>query len=162
MKDPSTHGSMFVPVILGSDKTTVLVATGHNEYYPLYISNGNVHNNVRRAHCNAISLVSFLAIPKSQCSFICKVLSYLIVEIGLDAANREYHDDGTFRRFHSQLYHALLMRILQSLRPGMITAEVTHCADRHWQHVIYGLGPYIADYPEQVTLACVVQNWCPW
>jgi hypothetical protein len=45
-----THGSMFVPIILGSDKTTVSVATGQNEYYPLYMSIGNVHNSVRRAH----------------------------------------------------------------------------------------------------------------
>ena len=28
-KDPGTHGSMFVPIVLGSDKTTVSVATGH-------------------------------------------------------------------------------------------------------------------------------------
>jgi len=55
---------MFVPIILGSDKTTVSVATGHNEYYPLYMSIGNVHNNVRRAHRNALMLVAFLAIPK--------------------------------------------------------------------------------------------------
>lgn len=65
-EDASTHGSMFVPVILGSDKTTVLVATGQNEYYPLYISNGIVHNSVRRAHKNAVSLLAFLAIPKSM------------------------------------------------------------------------------------------------
>ncbi|KAF8546044.1 hypothetical protein OG21DRAFT_1428003, partial [Imleria badia] len=26
--------------------------------------------------------------------------------------------------------------------------------------VIFGLGPYIADYPEQVLISCVVQNWC--
>jgi hypothetical protein len=58
---------MFVPVILGSDKTTVSVATGNNEYYPLYASLGNVHNNVRRAHRNAVSLIGFLAIPKSKC-----------------------------------------------------------------------------------------------
>lgn len=57
---------MFVPVILGSDKTTVSVATGHTEYYPLYASLGNVHNNVRRAHRNAVVLVGFLAIPKSE------------------------------------------------------------------------------------------------
>jgi Plavaka transposase len=56
---------MFAPVILGSDKTTVSVATGNNEYYPLYASVGNVHNNVRRAHRNALSLIGFLAIPKS-------------------------------------------------------------------------------------------------
>lgn len=56
---------MFVPIILGSDKTTVSVATGQNEYYPLYISIGNVHNSARRAHKNAVSLLAFLAIPKS-------------------------------------------------------------------------------------------------
>ena len=57
---------MFVPLILGSDKTTVSVATGQNEYYPLYMTIGNVHNTVRRAHRNALTLVAFLAIPKSM------------------------------------------------------------------------------------------------
>ena len=61
---------MFVPIILGSDKTTVSVATGHNEYYPLYASIGNVQNHVWRAHRNAVSLVGFLAIPKSETPFI--------------------------------------------------------------------------------------------
>ncbi|KAF8257450.1 hypothetical protein EI94DRAFT_1774442 [Lactarius quietus] len=60
----STHGALFVPVILGSDKTTVSVATGQNDYYPLYISLSNVHNSVHCAHCNALSLLGFLAIPK--------------------------------------------------------------------------------------------------
>jgi Plavaka transposase len=57
---------MFVPVILGSDKTTVSVATGHNEYYPLYISIGNIHNNVRRAHKNGLVIIGFLAIPSGK------------------------------------------------------------------------------------------------
>lgn len=57
---------MFVPIILGSDKTTVSVATGNNEYYPLYLSLGNVRNNVRRAHRDALVLVAFLAIPKCK------------------------------------------------------------------------------------------------
>ena len=26
---------------------------------------------------------------------------------------------------------------------------------------IFGLGPYIADYPEQVWLAGIVYGWCP-
>jgi hypothetical protein len=64
--DPDTHGSLLVPLILGSDKTTVSVATGQNEYYPLYLSIGNVHNNVRRAHRNAVVILGFLAIPKSR------------------------------------------------------------------------------------------------
>ena len=56
---------MFVPIILGSDKTTVSVATGQNDYWPVYLSVRNVHNNVRRAHRNAVELLAFLAIPKS-------------------------------------------------------------------------------------------------
>ncbi|KAF8478783.1 hypothetical protein F5888DRAFT_1629604, partial [Russula emetica] len=35
-EDLETHGAMFAPVVLGSDKTTVSVTTGQNEYYPLY------------------------------------------------------------------------------------------------------------------------------
>ncbi|KAG5640671.1 hypothetical protein DXG03_007595, partial [Asterophora parasitica] len=34
-QDPDCHGVMFAPVILGSDKTTVSVATGQNNFYPL-------------------------------------------------------------------------------------------------------------------------------
>lgn len=64
--DPGMHGAMLVPIILGSDKTMVSVATGQNDYYPLYLSIGNVHNNTRRAHQNLLVLVAFLAIPKSM------------------------------------------------------------------------------------------------
>jgi hypothetical protein len=42
----------------------------------------------------------------------------------------------------------------------MTTPRVTRCGDGHFRRVIYGLGPYIADYPEQALLACIVQNWC--
>jgi hypothetical protein len=63
--DPDTEGAMYCPIILGSDKTTVSVATGHVEYHPLYLSIGNPHNIVRRAHRNAVIPIAFLAIPKS-------------------------------------------------------------------------------------------------
>jgi Plavaka transposase len=36
----------------------------------------------------------------------------------------------------------------------MTQPEIVHCADGYFQRVIYGLGPYIADYPEQALLAC--------
>ena len=60
-----THGAAFVPIILGSDKTTVSVATGNNEYWPVYLSIGNIHNNVRRAHRSGVVLLGFLGIAKS-------------------------------------------------------------------------------------------------
>ena len=73
MQDPDNKGAMFIPIILGSDKTTVSVATGHTEYWPLYILIGNVHNAVRRAHVNAVALLAFLPIPKSECHLCCIV-----------------------------------------------------------------------------------------
>ena len=61
--DPEAHGSMFVP---GSDKTTVFITTGQTEYWPLYGSVGNIHNNVRQSHGAGLILVVFLSIPKSK------------------------------------------------------------------------------------------------
>ncbi|KAJ7911399.1 hypothetical protein B0H13DRAFT_1614643, partial [Mycena leptocephala] len=39
--------------------------------------------------------------------------------------------------------------------------RVTRCADGHFRGVVYELGPYIAYYPEQALLTCIVQGWCP-
>ena len=72
---------MYVPVILGSDKTTVSVATGNVEYHPVYLSIGNVHNAVCRAHRNAVIPMAFLAIPKGELD-ICNTVRMLII-IGL-------------------------------------------------------------------------------
>ena len=60
---------MFVPVILGSDKTTVSVGTGDNEFWPIYGSIGNIHNNIRRAHGEGLVLIGFLSIPKGSSFF---------------------------------------------------------------------------------------------
>jgi hypothetical protein len=57
---------MFVPFIMGSDKTTVSAATGQVKYWPLYGSVGNIHNNIRHAHGDGLVLIGFLAIPKSK------------------------------------------------------------------------------------------------
>ena len=60
---------MFVPIIAGSDKTTVSVATGGQEYHPMYASLGNITNTARRGHGNGVVLVAFLPIPKSASDF---------------------------------------------------------------------------------------------
>lgn len=100
-EDPQTHGGVFVPVILGSDKTTVSVATGQNEYYPLYASTANVHNNVRRAHRNAVSIIAFLSIPKSKDFNSFRVP---FSQFNYFTADRQYADDPTFRKFRRQLF----------------------------------------------------------
>ena len=76
-------------------------------------------------------------------------------------ANQEYQKDAEFHKFRHQLLHSSLAKILESLKPFMTQPEIVCCADGYFQRVIYGLGPYIADYPEQALLACIVQGWCP-
>ena len=44
--------------------------------------------------------------------------------------------------------------------PYMTMWDLVRCADYHFRHAIYGLGPYIADYPEQSTAAGTVYGWC--
>ena len=61
-RNPEWHGAMFVPVVLGADKTTASIATGHQEYHPVYMSLGNIHNNMRRAHGDAVVPLAFLCI----------------------------------------------------------------------------------------------------
>ena len=66
MADPYTHGSTFIPIVLGSDKTTVSVATGHQEYHPVYQSPGNFTNTGHQAHGLGLVPVVFLPIPKGK------------------------------------------------------------------------------------------------
>ncbi|KAH9023609.1 hypothetical protein EDB85DRAFT_2075297 [Lactarius pseudohatsudake] len=125
--DHTTEGAMYCAVVLGSDKTTVSVATGHVEYHPLYLSIGNIHNEARRGHRHGVVPIAFLAIPKCG------------------RADDESPD---------------ISAVLESLRPGMTTPVVRRCPDGHYRRVVYDIGPFIADYPEQVMLSGIVQGWC--
>ncbi|TBU36868.1 hypothetical protein BD309DRAFT_995400 [Dichomitus squalens] len=133
-------GDMLVPIICGADKTTVSVQTGNQEFHPVYLSVGNVHNDMRRAHREAVVPLAFLAIPKGD---------------------RADEDSEEFRIFKKQLYHHALTMILSPLRPGMLAPHVMKCPDGLHCRAIFQLGPFIADYPEQVYLAGIVQGWCP-
>lgn len=148
---------MFVPIILGSDKTTVSVATGQNEYWPVYLSIGNIRNNVRRAHRNGVVYWASSRYQKVS-HHLCPVNH--TIPIPLKAADKKHAQDAKFRHFRRQLFHSSLAKILESLKPGMTTPEVVRCPDGRFRRAIYGLGPYIADYPEQALLACIVQGWC--
>ncbi|KAH6908107.1 hypothetical protein BKA70DRAFT_1104154 [Coprinopsis sp. MPI-PUGE-AT-0042] len=139
-EDPQTHGAMLVPVVSGLDKTTVSVATGHQEFHPFYVSAGNLTNAARRGHGNGVVPVAFLPIPK---------------------VSKRQKKQKDFKRFVRQMYHACIARIFTPLKPGMKAPEVMRCPDGHFRRAVYSIGPIIADYPEQVWLAGIVQNWCP-
>ncbi|KAK0227298.1 hypothetical protein EDD85DRAFT_957914 [Armillaria nabsnona] len=139
LDNPATEGAMYVGIILGSDKTTVSIATGNVEYHPLYISISNIFNSARRAHCNTVIPTGFLAIPKGD---------------------RNHDDDAVFCVFKKQLYHTSIAAILQSLKPAMTQPVIHRCPDGHFCCVVYDLAAFIADYPEQVLLAGIVSGWC--
>jgi len=110
---------MFVPIVLGSDKTTVSVVTGHNEYWPVYMSVSNVHNNIRCAHCGALVPIAFLSIPTGEHGpLICFNKSNQLTGVRTDA------EDPAFQAFQHHILHSSLSRILDLLCPGMETPEV--------------------------------------
>ena len=149
---------MLSQIMLGSDKTTVSVGTGNTEFHPLYLSIGNVHNSVRRAHKDAVIPVGFLAIPKGESSHY--ISTHHIFTQGSTVARGEAETDE-FRTFRKQLYHASIAHILTPLKRYMTEYDIVRCPDGHFRRVIYDLGPFIADYPEQVVLAGIVTGWCP-
>ncbi|KAF8977475.1 hypothetical protein BDQ17DRAFT_1403369 [Cyathus striatus] len=122
---PGSQDAIFIPIIAGSDKTTVSVATGHQEYHPVYMSPGNLTNTARRSRGNAVLPVAFLPIPKTS---------------------KKHRKSKAFKTFIRQLFHACLLKIFSPLEPGMTTPELILCPD--------------ADYPEQVWLSGIIQNWC--
>ena len=82
---------------------------------------------------------------------------------GIDSnfvADKAHTNDAKFRKFRRQLFHSSLSKNFETLKPGMTTPEILRCFDGHFRQIIYSLGPYIADYPEQALLACIIQGWC--
>ena len=120
-----------------------------------YVIMSDVH--IATALCSSVSYLS-LNVCVISINLYCIMFSNMI---HWNLASHEIRDDAGFRKFRRQLLHSSLAKILESLKPGMTTPEVVQFPDGHFRRVIYGLGPYIADYPEQALLACIVQGWCP-
>ena len=114
---------------------------------------------MRRGHPDGVSLLGFLSIPKGIVihlkALVQSILIYYII------AERNHENDPEFRKFRRHLFHTTLEAILEIFKPVMEEPEVVKCPDGHLRRAIYGLGPYIADYPEQCLLSCIVQGWCP-
>ncbi len=76
-------------------------------------------------------------------------------------ASKRQRKRTEFQIFCRQLYHRCLEVVFEPLRAYMETYKIVQCPDGHFRRAIFSLGPYIADYPEQVWLAGIVSNWCP-
>lgn len=87
-------------------------------------------------------------------------ISSFILNLLLVAASKWQWKKPLYQKFCRQLYHACLARIFHPLKAGMMIPEVVKCPNGHFCRAVYGLGLYIADYPEQVWLSGIVQGWC--
>ncbi len=76
-------------------------------------------------------------------------------------AEKEHRSSGKYQNYRRQIFHTSLSVMLDQLKPAFTIPEVVLCGDGFYQQIIYRLGPYIADYPEQCLVACIVQGWCP-
>jgi hypothetical protein len=74
---------------------------------------------------------------------------------------RKDTDTEEFRNFKRDLTHQSIATILLALKPFMKTPDVIQCPDGYFRRAIYGLGPHISDYPEQVLLTWLISGWCP-
>ena len=74
--------------------------------------------------------------------------------------SRQDGKSDVFRDFRQRLFHGCLVAMNGSVKAYMTTWDIVRCADDHFRRVIYGIGPYIADYPEQSTAAGTVYGWC--
>jgi hypothetical protein len=105
-------------------------------------------------------------LPFSASRRVCRILvatwQALVTDlIIVFTAERGHQSSPAFRRFRKRLYHAQLEAIFEPLRPFMKQPDLTRFPDGHYRRAIYEIGPFIADYPEQVLLTSVVQGWCP-
>jgi len=73
---------------------------------------------------------------------------------------RKDTDNETFRDFRRQVFHGCITVINKPLEPFMNEWDIVRCSDHHFRRVIYGLGPYIANYPEQMAASGTIYNWC--
>lgn len=74
---------------------------------------------------------------------------------------RKDTDTEEFRRFKQTLLHGSITNILLPIKPFMTTPDIVQCPDQYFRRVLYGLGPHIADYPEQAAIVWILLNWCP-
>ncbi|KAJ7809240.1 hypothetical protein B0H14DRAFT_3090933 [Mycena olivaceomarginata] len=98
-QDPSMHGCMLIPLGAGSDKTTISVATGHQEYHPVYVTPGNITNIVRRAQslkrqCKTVAYQRFVR----QMYHACLALIFEPLKAGMTTPEVVRCPDGHFRR----------------------------------------------------------------
>ncbi|KAI6022479.1 hypothetical protein BKA83DRAFT_4054337, partial [Pisolithus microcarpus] len=138
-RDSLPSGHSFIGVIGASDKTPLTIGTGNKEMHPLLLSLANIHAGVRmKATSHSFALAAYLPIPKFR-----NVLP--AVQAVLSA----------------RVYHFAVSIVMKNLK--LANRDGTVLSDPNGDlHIIHTpLVAWIADYPEQLLVACVSSKNSP-
>ncbi|QRV93500.1 Zn-finger protein [Ceratobasidium sp. AG-Ba] len=130
----------IVPLIVASDETRLTKNPNGPKAHPVYLSIGNISKEVRSKPTKHAMLL----------------LGYLPVDSYEDVPN-----DFTRQRYLGELLHKSLAKIFEPLETASSDGIFARCADGYVRHLYPILASYIADWPEQNTLACTTESGCP-
>ncbi|KAJ7246428.1 hypothetical protein C8J57DRAFT_1081604 [Mycena rebaudengoi] len=132
-------GATLCPVILSSDKTKLSNFRGDQSAWPVYLTIGNISKDIRRqASSHATVLVGYLPIGKFE---------------GFSDKSRQAVRYRTFHYCMSVITKALVSA-------GTDGIDMT-CSDGEVRWMWPILAAYVADYPEQCSVANCMENRCP-
>ncbi|KAG8709952.1 hypothetical protein FRC08_017839 [Ceratobasidium sp. 394] len=116
------------------------VFSGKQKAWPVYMSLGNISKDLRhRPSERATLLIGFIPVPDLS----------------------SIPDPNERSELGWQIFHSCLESILEPLKVLSRTGTEVLCADGGVRRVFPILAAYIADYPEQATIACTRESRCP-
>ncbi|KAG8727981.1 hypothetical protein FRC10_005437, partial [Ceratobasidium sp. 414] len=116
------------------------VFSGNQKAWPVYLSLGNISKDIRRR-------------PSERATLL---IGYLPADSLDNITDPTKRSERTW-----QLFHTCMEAILEPLKQVSRTGMEVLCADGGVRRVYPILAAYIADFPEQVTIACVRDSRCP-
>ncbi|THU96048.1 hypothetical protein K435DRAFT_665236 [Dendrothele bispora CBS 962.96] len=131
-------GATIVPVILSSDKTQVTLFRNKSAY-PVYLTIGNLPREIRRK-------------PSQQGQILLGYLPTTKLEHIKNKSSR--------RRVLANLFHACMKHLVSPLKTAGTEGVTMQSGDGIKRRCHPILAAYVADYPEQVLVACAYYGDC--
>ena len=145
------ESATIIPIILTSDKTH-LSGSGSAKAWPLFITIGNISNNIRFS-------------PGYQCAQLIALIpiihgDYLTKHIAKMSGIETHHETEEFRHWSRSVVHAVIRDVMAPIERVMRNGVRMTYADGAECLCFPLLCEYIGDMPEQWLLTCLVQPAC--
>ena len=134
------ESATIIPIILTSDKTH-LSGSGSAKAWPLFITIGNISNNIRFS-------------PGYQCAQLIALIpiihgDYLTKHIAKMSGIETHHETKEFRHWSRSVVHAVIRDVMAPIERVMRNGVRMTCADGAELLCFPLLCEYIGDMPEQ-------------